>query len=106
MSTNNYGQKLLSVLFLVVFFTLILGLFRQILVYQRINRRLVDGQNELQALKNRNLDLKLKLEEIKNPNLTAEPASKSDERKPIEGNLLLNEREMPKYQKWWRLIFH
>lgn len=81
-------------------------MFRQVLVYQRINRRLTDGQNELQALKNRNSDLKLKLEEIKNPNLTAEPASKSDEGKPIERNLLLNEREMPNYQKWWRLIFH
>lgn len=98
---NNLIRKLFSILFLIIFFSLLTNFFRQVLVYHRINRHLLEEKEELQALEKRNQGLKQKLEEVKkqeffrllSPTQTPQTANSG-------------EAGRPKFKRWWGLFFY
>lgn len=112
MSTNKLSQKILSALFLVVFFSLLISLFRQILVYRHISKRLTEEQKELQNLEERNKELKKRLEAIKTSDLLDNEIKATLDlgntlTLPLTQELSsLTEPRMPNYEKWWRLFFY
>jgi cell division protein FtsB len=76
MSTKNSAQKLLRIIFLIIFLGFFVNFFRQATIYFRANRRLAQKQKELKALEEKNRALQVRLEEIQNPKFLEEQARK------------------------------
>ena len=98
---NNLGRKIFSILFLIIFFSLLINFFRQVLFYRRINRHLLAEKEELQVLEKKNQELKLRLEEVKKQGFL-------DGLSPTQFPGITNpeEVELPNFKKWWRLFFY
>lgn len=108
---NNLSRKIFSILFLIILFSLLINFFRQVLVYRRISRHLLEEKEELQALEKRNRELKMRLEEVKKQEFFEEQGGSAFN---LEGLSPTSEPEMASYQKveppnfkkWWRLFFY
>ena len=121
MSTKSQAQKLLGIIFFVIFLGFLVNFFRQATIYFRANRRLTQKQKELRALEEKNRALQVRLEEIQSPKFLEEQArkllgvgdnqaaasslsaslSKTSEALPEEEEIAL-----PNYQKWWQLFVY
>jgi len=104
MSTNKLGQKLFSFILWIFFVSLLISLFKQIAVYRRVDRRLLDEQRQLEVLEERNRQLKERLKEISR----SEPAfSKTEETLGLE-SVKNQPIFLPKknYKKWIELFFY
>lgn len=121
MSTKSQAQKLLRIIFFVIFLGFLVNFFRQATIYFRTNRRLTQKEKELKALEEKNRALKVRLEEVQTPKFLEEQArkllgvgesrtnattlsaslSKTSETLPEE-----EETALPNYQKWWRLFVY
>jgi len=98
------GQKLFSFILWIFFVSLLISLFKQIAVYRRVDRRLLDEQRQLEVLEERNRQLKERLKEISR----SEPAfSKTEETLGLE-SVKNQPIFLPKknYKKWIELFFY
>ena len=109
MSTNNLGKLLASWLFLIIFLSLLFSFFRQVFTYKRISKRISEEEQELQTLKKRNIELKNKLEEVKDQDLENHSSLGSGTQEQTSvGNIQVireEKKDIPNYQKWWNLFF-
>lgn len=118
MSINKLNTKIVFAVFLVVLFSSLLGLSRQILVHIRINRRLAQKQSELNTLEKKNLELQKRLKQAQSPEflqkqanfllgegekpvslLASSPAEIADQKEQAT-----EEPKLSNSQKWWRLF--
>jgi cell division protein FtsB len=121
MSTKNLAQKLLRIVFLVIFLGFLMNFLRQATAYFRANRRLVQRQKELKALEERNRALRFRLEEVQSPRFFEEQARKllgvGDSRATIAvlpTGLSKAQENTPEgepaalsnFQQWWRLFVY
>jgi len=121
MSTKNPAQKLLRIIFLIIFLGFLVNFFRQATIYFRANRRLVQKQKELKALEEKNRALQVRLEEIQNPKFIEEQARKllgvEDSRTTMaisptglpkaKENTLEEKPEIPSnLRQWWQLFVY
>jgi cell division protein FtsB len=121
MSTKNLAQKLLRIVFLIVFLGFLVNFLRQVTIYFRANRRLAQKQKELKALEEKNRALRFKLEEVQNPRFFEEQARKllgvGDSRATIallptglpktQGNIFEEESvAFSNFQQWWQLFVY
>ncbi len=123
MSINNLGQKRVKIIhfgLLVVFVCSLIGLFRQVSIYLYTSRSLVAKERELQELERKNQALKVRFEEVQQPEFLVEQAEKllgmGNPKKEVlprptsfpEPIILVNEKEITKsnFQKWVGLFFY
>lgn len=67
MSTNKLYSKIVFIIFIVIFLSLLSSFSRQILIHIRISRHLAQKQEELKTLERKNQELKKKLQQAKDP---------------------------------------
>lgn len=110
-----------KIVFFLIFLGFIVGVFRQIGIYFRTNRRLALRQKELRELEEKNRALKVRLEEVQSPKFLDEQARKllgaGDNRGiPVGLPAVGSEEEkltpeveesiLPNYLRWWKLFVH
>ncbi len=106
---NNLSRKLFSILVLIVFFSLLVNFFRQVVVYRRISRHLLEEKEELQSLEKRNRELKMRLEEVKKQEFFEGGGNtfNLEGLSPTPGQEMASYQkvEPPNFKKWWKLFF-
>lgn len=103
-------RKVLGIFTLVMFFSLVFSLLRQIVIFRRMNERLTRKRAELSKLETENQRLKARLEEVNSLQFLKEQAKKIlggetvEEKEKNFPDLRVERKELPNYQKWWRLF--
>jgi len=76
MSTNSFVNKIISLVLVIIAFSLGINSLRHIIVYYRAERKINEKEKELKILEEKNLALKVRLQEVQSPKFLDEEARK------------------------------
>jgi cell division protein FtsB len=76
MSTNPFVKKVLSLVLIIVVFSLAISSLRHVIVYYRVQRKTAEKEKEIKILEEKNMALKVRLQEVQSPKFLDEEARK------------------------------